>query len=180
MAVSATPRTLQALTGSAVLVALLLGGCTSRGDSAAAGKAIPARGGVDASPASPEPSAPAPVAADGTNYAACADGTCEISIPGPVDIRVGGGTLKVTKASAQDGLEFDLTLASGAGGNGTLKGTCGTVASFYLGGGGGTMTSPSCDGTGVPEPPEPMPGALSMQLVGWSPDGAAVLRLITG
>ncbi|MEU4765221.1 hypothetical protein AB0H12_18380 [Actinosynnema sp. NPDC023794] len=116
---------------------------------------------------------PAPTAADGANYAACADGTCEVALSGPVDIPLGGaagpGTFAV-RAVLADGIEFELTSAIG-GGSGSLKGHC--TATFVPGGGG-----MSCSNKPSP-PPEPRAGVLAVQMVGVV-DGTAVVRLVTG
>lgn len=116
---------------------------------------------------------PAPTAADGADYAACADGTCEVALTGPVDIAVGGstgpGTFKVL-AVGEDGIEFELDLPR-SGGRGTLKGFC--TLTFVPGGGGSSCsTKPSA-------PPEPRTGVLAVQLVGVA-GGTAVVRLVAG
>ncbi|ONH38152.1 hypothetical protein [Protofrankia coriariae] len=104
------------------------------------------------------------------------DGTCEVSVHGPVDIAVGPDALSVTKVSP-DGLDFELSLANGGQASGTLKGTCGTIFTFLRGGG---FRSGFCAPGKVQGPPAPEPGTVSVQLAGWSSDGAAVLRLVSG
>jgi hypothetical protein len=178
------------LAGGVLLVALAVAGCGSSSGGVAADHGTSS--GKPASKATGSPSGPAgrpsasasppppprPTASDGTRYAACADGTCEVAVARPVHIAVDGGTLVVTKVKREDSVEFDLTLANGGGGSGTLKGTCGTIFTFYPGGGGaGTMCSSA---TSKPTRPSPVPGALSMQLAGWDADHAAVLRLVSG
>jgi hypothetical protein len=121
---------------------------------------------------------PARRAANGTRYSACRDGNCEVAVSGKTRIKFTDGTLSLSKVRANDGLNFKLSLASGAGATGTLKGTCGTIAYFYLGGSGGRMVT--CGASGKPARPKPYPGELALQLVGWTSDGAAVLRLATG
>ncbi|WP_158848843.1 hypothetical protein [Saccharothrix deserti] len=116
---------------------------------------------------------PAPTAADGTDYAACADGTCEVAVSGPVDIALGGsagpGTFSVRTMHA-DGIDFEVSLAQ-SGGRGTLKGHC--TLSFHPGGGGS-----SCSNKPGP-PPTPKAGVLAVQMVGVTA-GTAVLRLVSG
>jgi hypothetical protein len=118
---------------------------------------------------------PPATAADGTNYKACRDGTCEVAIGGPVKIAVDGGTFNVTKVSVEDGVEFQLSLSGGSW-SGTFKGNCGSVFQFYLGGG---MQVVTCGADGPAAPPTPTPGALSMQLAGYTADGAAVIRMVS-
>ena len=133
---------------------------------------------------SPEPSSegtperPIVTAADGTRLKACADGTCEVEITEPVRIKLRSGVLKVKKVTRNEAVEFGLTLSSGGGGDGTLKGTCGTISYFFQGGGGrGEFCSSA---TAAPERPEPVVGEVALQLEGWTADGAAVLRVVTG
>jgi hypothetical protein len=116
---------------------------------------------------------PTPTAANGTDYAACADGTCEVAVSGPVDIPLGGptgaGTFAV-RAVRADGIDFELTLPH-TGSSGSLGGFC--TATFTAGGGGMACSNrPS-------GPPEPQPGVLAVQLVD-ATGGTVVLRLVTG
>ncbi|MGW0835072.1 hypothetical protein [Streptomyces prunicolor] len=128
-------------------------------------------------PAASTPPPPAPTASDGRRYAACADGTCEVAVARSVDIAVNGGTFSVTKVKPGDSVDFEVTLAGGGGGSGTMKGTCGTIVRFYPGST-SLITCGAADST--PAPPSPAPGALSLQLAGWDSDDAAVLRLVSG
>ena len=147
--------------------------------------ATPGHGGSAASrpvasrptPAASTPPPPAPTASDGRRYAACADGTCEVAVSRSVDIAVNGGTFSVTKVKPGDSVGFEVTLAGGGGGSGTLKGTCGTIVRFYPG---FTSLITCGDADSTPAPPSPAPGALSLQLAGWDSDDAAVLRLVSG
>lgn len=179
-------------TAAALAAALLLAGCGSGppdgGGSAASrhagkttapgatGTASTDRTTPTASPTSTPPPPP-PTASDGTRYAACADGTCEVAVSRPVDIAVNGGTFSVTRTRPGNSVDFEVTLATGGGGSGTLKGTCGTIARFYP----GSVSMVTCsDADSTPTPPAPEPGALSLQLAGWDSDDAAVLRLVSG
>jgi hypothetical protein len=163
-----TPSTVDRLllTGG-LLAALATAGCGT-----VSGTAVPAAT-TTAAVTTTTTTPPAPTAADGADYAACADGTCEVAVSGPVDIPLGGsvgpGTFAV-RAVLADGVEFELTSAIG-GGSGSLKGHC--TATFVPGGGGMSCSSkPSA-------PPEPRAGVLAVQMVGVT-DGTAVLRLVTG
>ncbi|WP_019060242.1 hypothetical protein [Streptomyces prunicolor] len=153
---------------------------SAHGGSAASRPAATATGKAPATPTTPAASAPpppAPTASDGRRYAACADGTCEVAVSRPVDIAVNGGTFSVTKVKPGDSVDFEVTLAGGGGGSGTMKGTCGTIVRFYPGST-SLITCGNADST--PAPPSPAPGALSLQLAGWDSDDAAVLRLVSG
>jgi hypothetical protein len=120
---------------------------------------------------------PPPMAADGTKYEECADGTCEVAIPKPVRIELSdGNVLRITKVNA-DGIDIDLSLAAGGGGNGTLKGTCGVIFQFAPGGGGSGRFCPA-DGSSNPSP-EPIAGMVQLQMVGRNAQGA-VLRVVSG
>ncbi|ONI90912.1 hypothetical protein ALI22I_10785 [Saccharothrix sp. ALI-22-I] len=145
----------------------LLAAMTAAGCGTVSGTAVPAPTTTTTTPPPP------PTATDGTDYAACADGTCEVAVSGPVDIALGGsagpGTFSVRTMHA-DGIDFEVTLAQ-SGGSGTLKGHC--TLSFVPGGGGSSCsTKPS-------PPPAPRAGVLAVQMVGVT-DGTAVLRLVSG
>ncbi|MFI6742871.1 hypothetical protein ACIBI9_59120 [Nonomuraea sp. NPDC050451] len=188
-------RRLQPAPGAA-LVVLLMAGCGSAptvggkaADTASSSKpastaatASPSTGASAGTPTStPTPSArPLPRAADGKRYSTCRDGTCEVAISRPVRIAVKGGRLTVIKVKPNNSLKFDLTFTyGGGGGSGVLKGTCGTIATFYrYAGGAGMEGCRSEDST--PKKPARVKGALRMQLVGWDRDKAAVLRLVSG
>lgn len=169
----------------AVVAASLVAGCGSQRDNGASGSEASASVSPSAAASEPSepttspspPTRPRPKAADGSRYAACADGTCEVYVTRPVRIKVRGGTFSVTKVKPNDSMDFKLRFSAGGGGSGTLKGTCGGIATFYRGGGIRTVT---CDASGVPKRPAREPGALSLQLAGWSSSGAAVLRLVSG
>jgi hypothetical protein len=148
-------------------VVLALAGCTvSR-----VGAPVPVKTTTTTTTTTTTP--PAPTAQDGTNYQACADGTCEISVGGPATIPLPGGSM-VISAVLEDGIEFDLNSASG-GGNGSLRGYCTAV----FGGGGGGMSCPSEQAPApAPDPPTPTPGMLSVQIAGVY-DGAALVRIVS-
>jgi hypothetical protein len=170
----------RALATCALTAALLLSGCGS--DSPSSPDESPTA--ESASPeAASEPavtesaSDPAQlVPADGADYAACADGNCEVAVSEPTDIEFDGstgpGTLAITDV-LDDGIAFDVTLPGG-GGDGELKGRC----TSHFSAGGGSMDCPA-DLEATPEPPEPTAGVLSVQLAGMT-DGTAILRLALG
>ena len=153
------------LLAGGVLAALVTAGCGT-----VSGTAVP---GSTTTTTTITTTSPPPTAADGANYAACADGTCEVALTGPVDIAVGGstgpGTVKVL-AVREEGIDFEVDLPR-SGGRGTLEGFC--TLTFTPGGGGSR-----CSNTPSP-PPEPQTGVLAVQLVGVTA-GTAVVRMVTG
>lgn len=105
-----------------------------------------------------------PTAADGTDYAACATRTCQVSVSGPVDIRFGGsapGTMSISKVYG-DAVDFTLTLDDGESANGTLKPGCDATT---VGGGGmsGTFGSPS-DADCASQAPSTEPGTVTFEM----------------
>ncbi len=119
------------------------------------------------------PASPTLTAADGVNYAACADGTCEVTVPGPVDIAVQGHTLSVTEVTA-DGITFTVA-QGGYRFTATPKASCGNVYLFYLSETSGSMTGGTCGDPATP--PTAVPGALAVQLAAVS-GGVALLRMV--
>ncbi len=112
---------------------------------------------------------PALTAADGRDYGACLDGTCEVLVSGPVDIALtgqGGVDRIAVRAVTAGGIEFAT-----ADGSGSL--TPGCVSTLYENGSGSRCSS------GEPEKPKPVDGVLAMQVVDVR-DGTAVLRLVSG
>jgi hypothetical protein len=150
-----------------LVVVLVVSGCTVSRTGAPVAARTPSSEATTTTTTTTTP--PDPTAVDGANFQACADGTCEVAIPGPATIPLPGGQLAVTQVLG-DGIEFDLTAAAG-GGSGSLRGYC-TVT---FGGGGGTMTCPS---EGPPDPPAPTPGSLTVQIAGVY-DGAALVRIVS-
>ncbi|GAA0528155.1 hypothetical protein GCM10011581_31820 [Saccharopolyspora subtropica] len=153
----------------ALVTAMAVASCSNSG-STGAGLGNPQ--GTGEAPASATDAAP--IAADGTNFDACADGNCEVVVSGPVDIRLtgqGGGItlLSVTEVDST-GLRFTTASAEGDSGSGKL--TDGCTLRFYSGGGGS-----SCGGEQAP--PERETGVLAMQLASVQ-EGAVVLRLVAG
>lgn len=108
----------------------------------------PAEGGVTVT-ASGTTRGPLPVAVDGTNVGACADGTCQILVTGPVDVVVRGVRLDVTFV---DGA---VTL--------TQTGSGGSVSESTVGGVGGTILLGSAGGP-----------SLEISIVALNADGAVL------
>jgi hypothetical protein len=112
-----------------------------------------------------------PAAADGTNYAACADGTCEVAVSGPVQINVASPAVTLSVTTVNPGtVDFGLTPPdSGISLGATLETHC--TATFSNGGG---LLVCSHDRT---EPvPRPSTGQLVLDLVDITA-GTAILRL---
>ncbi|MBN6033632.1 hypothetical protein [Amycolatopsis sp. 195334CR] len=110
-----------------------------------------------------------PVAADGSDYAACADGTCEVLVSGPAEIALSGtaGISKlVVRAVEGNGIRFEA-----GGSSGSLSANC--ISTFYENGGGS-----SCS-TAPREAPAPVDGIVAMQIASVQ-DGTAVLRVVSG
>lgn len=117
------------------------------------------------------PVTPSPVAAaDGSDFTACSDGTCEVLVSGPADIPLTGQgglrRLSVVAVTAQ-GIDF----RTDGGGTGTLSPGC--VVTLYENGSGSSCSS------GEPRKPEPVDGVLALQLAQVRA-GTAVLRLVSG
>ncbi|EQD84307.1 hypothetical protein N599_20830 [Saccharopolyspora erythraea D] len=117
--------------------------------------------------------APALAAADGRDYAACADGNCEVLVPGPVtfalDGRAGFGELVIHRVEGT-GIQFDLKGADSSA-SGSLSTGC--ISTFHSGGNGSSCST-------APRPaPDPVDGTLAMQLAD-ARDGQVVLRLVSG
>jgi hypothetical protein len=178
-----------------LLAATLAGGCGSsrEDDKAAATPSTTASSSAEPSgptPTTPSPTAttpsPSPVsAADGTNYKACADGTCEVTVSRPITLRLGGragaGSTLVVRKVLSNGLDIDLSLTGGGGGSGTLlfKDSCGTIARFSSSGSGGGSSMCNADGSPLP-PPQPQAGMVALQVPGKTSGGAIVLRVVSG
>ncbi|MGA6167299.1 hypothetical protein [Amycolatopsis magusensis] len=138
---------------------LLLAGCGS---------------GANPEPAATQSSAPPAelTAADGRDYAACADGNCEVLLGGPAEIGLNGiaGLHKLlVKAVDGEGIHFE-TQGDGTS-SGSLSLNC--ISQFYENGGGS-----SCS-TGEQSAPQPVDGVIAMQVAGLR-EGTAVLRIVSG
>jgi hypothetical protein len=100
-----------------VIAALVLAGCSSDGRSSGSAGGSPTTG--DSTSATPTPASPTPQsAADGTDLSACKDGTCEVKVTRPVNIRMDVRRFKVgtvrLMSIKDDEVSFTITLpASG-------------------------------------------------------------------
>jgi hypothetical protein len=152
-----------------LLAALTVAGCGGSGG--APSGAAPSGAPSEAISPPSTTDAPAP-AEDGTNFAACSDGNCEVEVSGPVDIPLtgqGGITkLSVTKVEPS-GLSFTTTSKGGTG-SGDLRGGC--TLTFFSGGGGS-----SCGGK--QNPPGRQTGVLAMQIARTT-NGHPILLLVAG
>ena len=100
-----------------------------------------------------------------------------MAVSGPVDIRFGGsvpGTLSITKVSP-DGVDINVIMDNGGGGNGTLKPGCSSFA-FGTGGGSGSFGGPDSD---CAQPPPAQPGSVTLQMPAMTGD-TAIMRIVTG
>lgn len=121
-----------------------------------------------------ETSSEAPTAADGTDYTACDDGTCEVEVAEPVEFDFGDFTFTIT-AVTEDGIEYETVNDDGGTGSGSMSG--GYCNSYLT----ANSSSSSCYGVLEGTPPEPDPGAgeVQLQLLNVT-DGAAVVRFTMG
>lgn len=164
-------------TAGLLFAALVLAGCGAEPHSATSPPSSPPTS-TPTTTTSTTTTPPPPTAADGADFTKCADGQCEVAITAPVTINVAGHSF-VVKSVGADGLEFDLSLASGGSASGTLKGTCGSIMTFYTngtGGGAGTFCNPD---NGPQPAPVLQPGLFQLQLAGLN-DHQAVVRMVAG
>lgn len=122
---------------------------------------------------SESPTEAGPTAADGTDYSACDDGSCEVAISEAVTFEFDDFTLTI--APTEDGIETEKTSADGG------TGTSGSSGAYCL----NYITADSHSGScyafaeETPAPPDPEPGVLALELLGVA-DGTAVIRLTMG
>jgi flagellar basal body L-ring protein FlgH len=163
---------------TALFAALALTGCAAESDDPESntGDSVSAE-----TTAEPEPTEePSPSAADGTDYAACDDGSCEVLVSGEVEFEFDDLTLTLT--IDEDSIETytansDSTRAgsSSMGGSGMSDSYC--VA--YLTAGSNTMQCyPDIEPEEAPVP-EAEPGVLVLEMLDFS-EGNAVIRLTMG
>jgi hypothetical protein len=167
-------------TAALVLLAALATGAWGAGSgSDATGDVSESASSAAASSAEPSPTvSAAPTAADGTDYAACDDGSCEVAVSGnPVVFDFGDFTLTVT--AIEGGVETEA-VSGGASSGGTMTG--GYCIAYQTAGGGSSGGTLSCyalaDGE-VPPVPEPAPGELAVELLDFT-EGTAIIRLTMG
>ena len=159
------------------IVAVVVAGC----DRPVAGSARPVSNWhpPTTTTAPPTTTAAPATAADGSDYAACATRTCEVSVSGPVDIRIGGsapGTLSITAVTG-DAVDFTLSLDDGEGANGTLKPGCDvtTVGGGGMSGSFGGEDDQNCS----TQPPTAVPGAITFEMPA-AANGVAIIWIAIG
>lgn len=144
------------------------------GDASPAGDAAET---TETTPAEPE----TPTAADGTDYAACEDGSCEVIVSGdPVDFPFPDFTLTVTVT--EDGIETytansDNTQSGSSNMSGPGMSDAYCVA--YLNAGSNTMSCYSDTEPDDAPAPESEPGVLVLEMLDFV-EGTAVIRLTMG
>lgn len=153
---------------AALLLAFTLTSCT-----ADSGSGTDSGGGSDSVEGSTTPAASLPSPADGTDYDACDDGTCEVSVTAPFDFTIGDYTLAITEMTDE---AIEMEMSNGAGSR-----TSGSLTSRHI----AIVTANSAGvqfyGEPAGERPEPelAPGDLALELLG-STEGAAIIRLTLG
>ncbi|MEO3752458.1 hypothetical protein [Streptomyces sp. B6B3] len=165
----ALPRVLVCAALTAVLASCSSG--SSEDSSEPSDDAASDRPTASASP-SPSPSPTLPEPADGENTQACADGTCEVRVTGPIVVlvpeRIGVGSLEVTSIE-EDRISMTALLTGTSMSTDSPQGVCSfgvTTSSDY----GPGHVDISC-----PAGHEAVVNGLSVEVAGIV-DGAAVLR----
>lgn len=168
-------RHITARTALALLAAAALSACGAEPGADPSGDAAtePETTAAETSQAEPTEAEPTgPVAADGTDYAACEDGACEVAVAEPVDIEVGDALPFSVTAVTDEGIEFSIVDGDASVG-GSVNGICEIRAV-------GTSFQSQCPGDVGELDDEPAAGELLVQLLGIDADGAAVLRFTLG
>ncbi|MEU6246728.1 hypothetical protein [Glycomyces sp. NPDC047010] len=167
-----------ARTAIALLAAAALSACGGQpaDDTASDDSAADATTGAETTTAEPTGAEPtALTAADGADYAACADGACEVAVAEPVDITAGEALPFSVTAVTGEGIEFSIS-SGGSSVGGSVNGVCEITAL-------GTSFQSRCfeDAAELEAlAPAPADGELLVQLLGMDADGAAVLRFTLG
>ncbi|MEU5871893.1 hypothetical protein AB0A73_10070 [Glycomyces sp. NPDC047369] len=167
-------RNFTARTALALLAAAALSACGAEPAAEPSGDAATGAETAETSQAEPTEAEPTdPVAADGTDLAACADGACEVAVAEPADIEVGDALPFSVTAVTDEGIEFAIT-DGGSSVGGSVNGVCEIRAA-------GTSFQSQCpDDAGDLDDAAPADGELLVQLLGMDADGAAVLRFTLG
>ncbi len=164
-----------------LLAALATGACGAGSGSDATGDVSESASSAAASSAEPSPTvSAAPTAADGTDYAACDDGSCEVAVSGAVEFGYDDFTLMVTITA--DGIETytansdnSSSGASNMSGSGMSEAYC--IA--YLTASSNSMSCyPDSGEDDVPDP-ESEPGVLVLEMIDFA-EGTAIIRLTMG
>jgi hypothetical protein len=172
----------RSLAATALFAALALTGCTAESDApdSPTESSTGQSAGAETTAESEPTEEPSPSAADGSDYAACDDGSCEVLVSGEAEFEFEEFTLTVT--ISEDGIETytangDNTQSgsSSMGGSGMSDAYC--VA--YLSAGSNTMQCyPDIEPEEAPEP-ETEPGVLVLEMLDFE-EGTAVIRLTMG
>ncbi len=166
---------------AATLLSLATAACGSEPDADAAGDASEPEASASASgveTTSPEPEAL--TAIDGTDYAACDDGSCEVLITGDVEFTFDDYTLTVT--ITEDGIETytaNSDNTSSGSSNMSGPGMADAYCVAYLTASSNTMQCyPDAEPEDVPAA-ESEPGVLVLEMLDFL-EGTAVIRLTMG
>lgn len=169
------------LLGPALFAMFAAPACGTGSDSGETGGETSAAGNTEqaaeTTPAEPE----APTAADGTDYTACGDGSCEVVVSGEsVDFSFPDFTLTVKVT--EDGIEThtadsDDTRSGSSNMNGPGMSDAYCVA--YLSAGSNTMSCYPDTEPGDMPAPESEPGVLVLEMLDFT-EGTAVIRLTMG
>lgn len=168
------------LSGLALLAVFAGAACGSDADATGSGSES-STGDSEQSAESTPAEAEAPTAADGTDYAACLDGFCEVVITGdPVEFAFEDFTLTVTITG--DGIEThtansDHTRSGNSGMSG--EGMADAYCVAYLTAGSNRMGCYPDTEPGDVAPPESEPGVLVLEMLDFH-EGTAVVRLAMG
>ncbi|MEU5154692.1 hypothetical protein [Glycomyces sp. NPDC021274] len=127
---------------------------------------------AEATEPEPSPTPEQPTAADGTDYAACGDGSCEVAVSEPVDLELDGFTLQVT-AVIEDGVDISTERGGGSTSAGISGGYC---VAFLTENGVQTGCYGGFVGDERPPVPEAEPGVLIVELLDFTA-GTAILRI---
>lgn len=122
--------------------------------------------------------APKPTTKDGTDYAACADGNCEVTVDEPVTITVAGHSFEV-KSIEDDAAAYVLTFSGGGTASGSTSGPCSSLVEFDLTGHGSMSTSLCGPSQRKLAAPEPRAGFVRLQMAAVT-DHTAVIQIVTG
>lgn len=162
-----TSRSLRrrALAAGTLLAVLAAAGCAAESEpDAAADESATASQSPSATPSE------APSAADGTDYAVCEQGECEVELSERVEFvfDMPDGELTLAVLPTDEGIEWATSSGPYSGG-GSM--TAGCIAVVSRNGGG-----PTCYGAGTPDPPEPSAGTIVMEVLDVT-DGTVILYM---
>ncbi|MCD0445021.1 hypothetical protein LO763_15500 [Glycomyces sp. A-F 0318] len=169
------------LLGAFALLAVFAGAACGTGSDATGDASQAPESGAEPTAESTPSEEAAPTAADGTDYAACDDGSCEVVVSGdPVEFAFADFTLTVT--ITPDGIETDTASSDGTrSGNSSMsgEGMADAYCVAYLTAGSNTMNCYPDTDPGDVAPPEPESGVLVLEMLDFE-EGTAVIRLAMG